>query len=74
MKDIVKEEYLESYKQKVHAPVEKYFCDTSVHRVFGVDVTCDDDLENFSDTEIENAIISCMKEDIVAVSIKRGGV
>lgn len=66
----INKDYLEEYKARVHAPVEKYFCDTAIHRVYGVDVTEDDDLENFTDEDIENAVISCMREDMNAVSRK----
>ena len=67
----IEQDFLEKFKAKIHAPVEKYFCDTCVHRVYGVDVVDDTDLENFTDCEIEAAVISCMKEDMVAVSIRK---
>ena len=67
---IINKDFLEEYKLRAHAPVEKNFCDTAIHRVDGVDATEEDGLENFTDEDIEYAVISCMREDMNAVSRK----
>ncbi|MCR5669660.1 MAG: hypothetical protein K6G10_01525 [Butyrivibrio sp.] len=62
---------LYAYLIKVHAPVDKAFIDCAIHREFGVDVTSDDAIENFTDVEIEEAVKKCAKEDILAVQMRR---
>lgn len=54
-----------------HAPIEKYFIDSAIHRKFNVDVTCDSDISDFSCYEIEEAINACANEDILAMQLKR---
>lgn len=67
----IEKELCDKYLRDVHAPVETYFCDCAIHRTFGTDVVDDADLENYSDQEIEGAVMQCMKEDILAVSLKK---
>lgn len=62
---------IDEYLFTVHAGIEKYFCDCSMHRVFGIDVTKDDDLTDFSAFDITEAVEKCMKEDIDAVRLRK---
>ncbi len=54
-----------------HAPIEKYFVDCAMHRKYDVDVRDDEDITDFSDYQIEEAVLSCAEEDIKAVGLMR---
>ena len=68
----IDEKLHKKYILEVHAPVEPFFIDCAIHRIYGTDVSDDSDIENYSDQEIEAAVISCMEEDILAVELKKG--